>query len=81
MQADDLYQSWKKTKRGSAAPDGFADKVMESIRKQGTCAQSYALRHRLAALAMSRPGRVAVCLLASVAYLFRLRQVVSIFLE
>lgn len=81
MQADDLYQSWKKTKTDIEVPLGLADKVMASIRRQSARPSARGLRDRLYALILSKCGRVAVCLLAGAAYLFRLRQVVAIFLE
>lgn len=81
MPADDIYQSWKKTKTECHPPGDLADRVMTSIHEHAGRPRSSALRDRLVALASSKQGRVAVCILASAAYLFRLRQVVSVFLE
>ena len=81
MPADGVFQSWIKTKRNTKPPCDLTDRIMIAIQERPHRSRSSALRDRMISLAVSRKGRVAVCFLAGAACLFRLRQVVSVFLE
>ena len=71
---DELYDLW--TQRANAeAPADFADRVMDAVRRE-PLPSSKGVRVRLLS---SRPVRVAACVLACLACLYRMAAVVSVF--
>jgi hypothetical protein len=81
MQTDDPYEQWRKNCYEVVVPAGFSDRVMKRV---------YALPNRLPQrellatwltwLAYSRPSRVAICVAAGAACLFRILSVVALFI-
>jgi hypothetical protein len=81
MPTDDLFERWKQQRRQPRAPAGFADRVMAAVPDADLLkARRRALQAYLAALLSTKIGRLGVCSLAFLIGLFRLFQVVGIFL-
>ncbi|HEV3256143.1 MAG TPA: hypothetical protein VG013_04630 [Gemmataceae bacterium] len=80
MQHDDLYQSWKEGRAKADVPADFADRVMASVRAVERHKQPSAGRVLLLAVLSSRLGRIGICTLACLACVFRMAQVVALFI-
>jgi len=71
---DELYDRWIQ-RANAEAPADFADRVMDAVRRE-SLPSSKGVRVRL----LSSPGvRVAACVLASLACLYRMTAVVAVF--
>jgi len=71
---DNLYDLWMQ-RANAEAPADFADRVMDAVRRE-PLPSSKGVRGRL----LSSPGvRVAACVLASLACLYRMAAVVAVF--
>ena len=71
---DKLYNLWMQ-RANAEAPADFADRVMDAVRRE-PLPSSKGVRGRL----LSSPGvRVAACVLASLACLYRMAAVVAVF--
>ena len=81
MGNDELYETWKRARSSSEVPEGFADAVMGSVLALTTRRRRASLREFLVRLVSSKPGRVAACLFAGVVCVFRMTQVLSVFLD
>jgi hypothetical protein len=77
MEHDERYQAWIRRRAEAAAPPGFSDRVMAAIAERSR--QRTVFRARLLALLLSRPGRIALCVLAGLACAFRALQVFAVF--
>jgi hypothetical protein len=78
MPDSDPYEAWKRWRAEAPVPDGFADRVMSSLRRQ----EQHPWRRLapgLRRLPESRAFRVAICSLACAASLLRVLQVVAPF--
>ena len=71
---DELYDLWIQ-RANAEAPADFADRVMDAVRRE-PLPSSKDIRVRLLS---SRPVRVAACILASLACLYRMAAVVAVF--
>lgn len=78
MPDSDLYEAWKRRRAEACVPDGFADKVMDSILRQQQTPSRFL--QVLGGLFRSPVFRVGVCSLAGAAGLLRVLQVVAFFL-
>jgi hypothetical protein len=79
MTPHDPYDSWKQQRAGVPVPDGFADRVLARIRTQRE-QRSRGLVLWLKLLVLSRAGRVALFALAGGVCLFRVLQMLALFL-
>ena len=71
---DELYDQWIQ-RANAEAPADFADRVMDAVRREPV-PSSKAVRFRL----LSSPAvRIAACVLASLACLYRMAAVVAVF--
>jgi hypothetical protein len=71
---DELYNLWIQ-RADTEAPAGFADRVMDAVRREPLPSSKGAL-----VLLLSSPaGRVAACILACLACLYRMAAVVAVF--
>ena len=70
MSPHDPFEDWKRSRAGQPVPEDFADTVLEAVRRR-----EYE-RARLRA----RAARVALCSLAGAVCLFRVLQIVALFL-
>jgi hypothetical protein len=77
MEHDERFQAWIRWRAEFAAPPGFADKVMAAVAERSR--QRTVFRARLLTLLLSRPGRIALCVLAGLACAFRALQVLAVF--
>ncbi len=75
----DPYEAWKQRRAEVAVPDGFADRVMASVRGPGQ-EPARPLVGWLQSLLRSPAFRLGVCSLACAAGLVRVLQVVALFL-
>jgi hypothetical protein len=79
MTDDELYDAWKRQRRGAEPPADFASRVTEAVH-----AYDQRLARRLArgllVLATSRLGRFGICTLALLLFAVRLASVLAIFL-
>ena len=71
---DELYDLWIQ-RANAEAPADFADRVMDAVRRE-PLSSSKDIRVRLLS---SRPVRVAACVLACLACLYRMAAVVAVF--
>ena len=72
---DELYDLWIQ-RANAEAPADFADRVMDAVRRE-PLPSSKDIRFRLLS---SRPVRVAACVLACLACLYRMAAVVAVFI-
>jgi hypothetical protein len=75
----DPYEAWKRRRAEAPVPDDFADRVMASLRRPEQ-RPARRLSEVLYGLLRSPAFRVGVCSLACAAGLFRVLQVVALFL-
>jgi hypothetical protein len=81
MPHDDLYESWKGERARADVPDGFADRVMASVRAQEQQQrQALLLRGWLLVLVSSRLGRIGLWVVASLVCAFRMASVAALFI-
>jgi hypothetical protein len=79
MTPDDYYEAWKRQR--TDVPAGFADRVMAAVGQHEQQQTGLALaRAWLAALLSSRAARFGLCSLAVLVGLFRVLQVLGLFL-
>jgi hypothetical protein len=69
MSHHDPFEAWKRYRAGEPVPEDFADRVLTAVRRRG----------RRRALLLARAARVALCSLAAAVCLFRVLQVVILF--
>lgn len=72
---DDLYDRWTQHRAEAEPPADFADRVMDAVRREPR-PPSKAVP---ATLLSSPPVRVAACVLASLAFMYRVAAVVAVF--
>jgi hypothetical protein len=70
MSQHDPFEDWKRYRAGGEVPEGFVDTVLEAVRRREDG------RARL----LARASRVVLCSLALAVCLFRIFQVVALFL-
>ena len=70
MSHHDPFEAWKRYRAGGPVPEDFVDSILEAVR----------YRERRRALLLARAARVALCSLAGAVCLFRVLQVVVLFL-
>jgi hypothetical protein len=81
MDNDDRYRLWKQRRARADRPEGFADAVMASVRDHERARrQRRGLRHWLVVLLSSRASRLGIGALAGLTCLYRMVQVIGIFL-
>jgi hypothetical protein len=80
MDADDRYQAWKQRRAAAEVPEGFADRVMQTVRGVQGRQQRHAPAGVLGLLFSSRLSKVAVCTLAVAACVVRVAAVVAVLL-
>ena len=71
---DELYNLWMQ-RANAEAPADFADRVMDAVRRE-PLPPSKGVRVRMLS---SRPVRVAACVLAGLACLYRMAAVIAVF--
>jgi hypothetical protein len=81
MDPDDIYRSWKETRRRSAVPAGFADKVMGAVQAYEQGRQQGLLARWFVALASARLGRAGILGVALLLFALRLMAVIGVFLD
>ncbi len=80
MDTDERFHSWKQYRREASVPHAFADRVMAAVCAcEPPCGQPSLPRRLLLVLCSARLARAAVLGLGCLACLFRMLQVLAIF--
>jgi hypothetical protein len=86
MRPESLFEAWKRRRRASRVPDGFADRVMSALRQE-PAPRAWAWRwigpeveRFLTALLASRLGKLGICTLGCLACAFRILSLIALFL-
>ena len=74
MDTDALYERWRNSRSQVEPSEGLADRVMESIGAQATTIEPRAGKHRISGVV-----RAAVCAAALLAALFRVVELLNLF--
>jgi hypothetical protein len=81
MESNDRYQSWKRRQAEIEVPANFADRILAAVMEhENTKRHRFALRAWLAAVLLSRAGKVGLCTLAVLVCVLRVMHVVVVFL-
>jgi hypothetical protein len=81
MEPDDRYEAWKQRRARAEVPVSFADRVLAAVREhEGRQRQHFLLQRLLLVLASSRVSKVAIGALACLTCVFRMMQVIGVFL-
>jgi hypothetical protein len=81
MDTDDRYREWLQRRARADLPEGFTDTVLASIRNdQQARRQGVGLTRWLLILYSSRASRFGIGTLAGLTCLFRMAQVIGVFL-
>ena len=79
MPQEDRYESWKRSRANTNVPDGFADRVMESVHETGAGGHQRMVGRLLLAILATRLGRATVCVSAVVLFIVRVAHLFALF--
>ena len=79
MPQEDRYELWKRSRANTNVPDGFADRVMESVHETGVRGHQRLVGRLLLAVLATRSGRATVCVSAVVLFMVRVAHVFALF--